>query len=177
MTASLASRCYPPFANLLNNELILGTLFFGAVIGVGPDPIEALFLVGVVVVVVGVVQIPLWIVRVRTRQTIALPEAAIDATPGQFGIAQMLLATTVAAVVVAGTKAWFPHATSETVSETPWLAIIVLHLFFVLVFSLVALVNLAVVFGPKSHRTYVYLLIGLMIAAPVGTLYFLDQWS
>jgi len=160
---------------------ILTLLYTKLLIGTRPALDETLVLTGIVLVTSLVIQIPLWSLRLWTRHVIALPEPkSSEAGPSQFGISQLLLATTVMALVFAGAKTYFSEVTSESSFSDPWVLwapVIILYLFFILVVSLIAMVTLAVVFGRARRRTYARLLLFLMFAAPIGTLFFMDQWS
>lgn len=141
-------------------------------------PLEVTFMIlGIVAAIVAIVQIPLWLFRIYTRQSILLPaetETVLGAS--QFGIKHLLIATTISAVLIPIAKAFFPTGGFEPPASVPsWFSLAMFLLFFITIGCVFTFLNLAIVFNSKRRWPFLVFLIVFLIAAPLGSVAVWEQ--
>ena len=157
--------------------LVILTLVYAKILEDDGAPLEVtLFLCGIVVAIVAILQIPLWTFRTLTKQTIALP-IIFDAELGasQFGIKHLLFATTLAAMLIALAKAYFPVSEIDGTGPVPWFGLITFLLFYVLIACLLTFLMLAAVFNQKHRLVFTFFLGLFLITAPFACIEVMDQ--
>ena len=137
-----------------------------------PVPMEiAGIIIGIAIALAIVIQTPLWIYRAMSKLAIRLPEQrrSLPAT-SQFSIKHLLIAMTIAAMIVASTKAMLPEFNSNDMGPAPWRAIISFLLFFVVLIGLLSFVSLAAVFSAKQRKMFVALAVLFFLLAPMASI-------
>jgi hypothetical protein len=117
----------------------------------GSMPLEVyLMCVGLGVMVMLSIAIPLWFFRVRSGGIIALADSrSTHHSINQFGIKHLLVATTVAGLMIALAQIAIPHAKFR--GDAPWGEIIAFCVALNLFVVLLALLSFAFVFIPKRR--------------------------
>jgi hypothetical protein len=151
----------------------LTLVYMNAFVNGKPMVIEiVLIFAGAALMATTIIQVPLWIYRKFTKRSLRLRNHAIpESTSSQFSIKQLLIAMTVAAIVVTGTKALLPELNDNRgPGFIPWMQIISVLLFFAVTICLTSFVVLAFVFSPRKHKLAFFVLLVLFFSiAPWGT--------
>lgn len=133
-------------------------------------PLEIVVVIGCLVIATCIIlQIPLWMFRVTTKQVIRLPaDLELNLGTNQFGIKHLLIAMTLVAIIVAVLRAAFPESELGTTGFFPWWQLSLFLLYFVITTCLLTFLTLAVVFSQRRRWVYASLLAVLLLACPWG---------
>lgn len=133
-------------------------------------PLEVVVVIGCLVISTSIIlQIPMWLFRWKTKQVLRLP-AVSEPNIGnnQFGIKHLLIAMTLAAVIVAVLRAAFPESELGTTGFFPWWQLSLFLLYFVISTCVLTFLALAVVFSRRRRWVFASLLAVLLLTCPLG---------
>lgn len=121
------------------------------------------------------VQLPLWLFRLKTGYAISRSEKSIGSDEAsQFGIKHLMITTTIAAVIAAISQNVFKPSKLE--GDVPWGEIIGFIVSFELFISMVTLLCVAFVYS-KANRIGVGIVLGIVvIAGPVGVRFVVNSF-
>ena len=133
--------------------ICLACIFIGVMISTdrGPVPLEVpIVYLSITIVQALLIQIPMWIFRVTTRLAI-VPQgiAEIQTSDSQFGIKHLMIATSVAAILVAVVQQLFRHG--EFDGDVGWIEILGFVCTLELFISLATLLCVSIVFSNRSR--------------------------
>ena len=121
--------------------------------------VPLVILVGVAVLVL-FIQIPLWILRLKTGLVITSNEYMTDNLSVQFGIRHILISTTITAVLIALGQLTFANAGFEG-GPIPWREIVGFCFIYVTYSALITLSTVALVFWDNARIASGLVLVGL----------------
>jgi len=154
------------------------TLTYAKVLENDGAPLEVtLIICGAVGALVVVLQIPLWIFRVSTKQAIVLDLGDSQSGSNQFGIMHLLIATALVAILTAVTKAYFPTGSIiDGSAPFSWIRLGIFLLSFAISIGLLTFLILAFVFDQKRRIVFLCFLFLFLLAAPLGCIMAMDAF-
>ena len=130
----------------------------------------SVFIAGIAFTFVGLISIPLALMRWRSRRLISRKVASSDVA-SQFGIRHLFTATAIVAVLTPLVQLTFSNSNeSFLIGAPPWVEFLCFAAIYVLLSSLACLLSLAWVFDEKRRVIALALLAGVILLAPqIGT--------
>jgi len=152
--------------------LTLLTMTYSRVLSLDGAPLKAILVIcAVVAATVGVLQIPLWIFRIKSKYAIALPlDVEPEISASQFGISHLLFATTLAAILLAIGRVMIPDKWNSGAMPLPWSSLIVFLIFHIVLATVLAFLLLGTVFNQNRRIVFLVFLLLFLVVAPLGSI-------
>ena len=133
-----------------------------------------LIILGISFALVGVLCIPLGLVRWKAKRVISRRVVEQDIESSQFGIRHLLIVTALTAVLVVLGQNSFPETEFE--GDAPWVEISCFFVIYMLLSCLICLLSLATVFDQKRRLLNLFLLAGVVLVGAniAATIMFLN---
>lgn len=128
---------------------------------------------GIVLGIAACLQIPLWIFRAVSKQTILLPlQEESELRVSQFGIKHLLISTTIVAVLIA----LRPEAVlDQNNAGVPWFSLTMFLLFFISACCVLVFLALGLVFNQKRRQVFLICFLLFLFAFPLLGLVITEQ--